>query len=149
MYFLGEKKAWETSIGIAFSEDLASWQEPIAKPVVTPRGIGYFDSKGIEPGATPIIMDNGILLIYNGWDEKHIHKTGWVLFSKKDPTKVIRRCKEPIIEPELDFEKEGFTANVVFAEGVVFFRNLWFLYYGAADKSIGLVTITNIAKLLK
>jgi predicted GH43/DUF377 family glycosyl hydrolase len=148
MYFLGEKKTWETSIGIAFSEDLIRWKELVDKPVIVPRK-GYFDSKGIEPGATPIIMKNGILLIYNGWDEKHVHKTGWVLFSKEDPTKVIERCKKPIIEPELDFEKKGFAENVTFAEGIIFFKGIWYLYYGAADKYIGLVTIRNFERLFQ
>ena len=148
MYFLGEKKAWETSIGIAFSKDLIRWKEPVDKPVIAPRK-GYFDSKGTEPGATPIIMKNGILLIYNGWDEEHIHKTGWVLFSKDDPTKVIGRCKKPIIEPVLDFERKGFVDNVTFAEGVIFFKGMWYLYYGAADKYIGLVMIRDFEKLFQ
>ena len=148
MYFLGEKKAWESSIGIAFSEDLINWEEPMDRPVMTHRE-GYFDSKGVEPGATPIIMKNGILLIYNGWDKNHIHKTGWVLFSKEDPAKIIERCKEPIIEPELNFEKNGFAKNVTFAEGIILFKGIWHIYYGAADEYIGLVTIRDFAKLFQ
>ena len=148
MYFLGETKAWETSIGIAVAENLMSWKEIIDKPVIAPRK-GYFDSKGVEPGATPVLMNNGILLIYNGWNEKHVHKTGWVLMSKEDPTKVIERCKEPIIEPELDFEKNGFAENVTFSEGIIFFNGIWHIYYGAADKYIGLVTIRNFEKLFQ
>ena len=146
MYYLGEKKAWETSIGIAFSDDLIRWEELVDKPVIVPRKEN-FDSQGIEPGATPIILESGILLIYNGWDEKHVHKTGWVLFSKDDPTKVIERCKKSIIEPELDFERNGFAKNVTFAEGISFFKGLWYLYYGAADKYIGVVTIKDFEKL--
>lgn len=148
MYFLGETKAWETSIGIAFTDNLMSWKDIIDKPVIGPRK-GYFDSKGVEPGATPIIMKDGILLIYNGWNEKHIHKTGWVLFSKEDPTKVIQRCTEPIIEPELDFEKNGFAENVTFAEGIIFFNGICHIYYGAADEYVGLVTIRNFEKLFQ
>lgn len=148
MYFLGETNAWETSIGIAFSEDLISWKEPVDKPVIEPRQ-GYFDSKGVEPGATPVIMEEGILLIYNGWDENHIHKTGWALFSKEDPTKVIKRCEEPIIKPELDFETNGLIKNVTFAEGIIFFNGVWHIYYGAADECIGLVTIKDFEELFK
>jgi len=32
------------------------------------------------------------LLIYNGADDKNIYSTGWVLFDKKDPTKVLSRA---------------------------------------------------------
>ncbi len=146
MYFLGEEKAWVTSIGIAYSDDLTNWEEPVDRPVLIPRK-GYFDSKGTEPGATPVILENGILLIYNGWDEQHVHKTGWALFSRDDPTKVIKRCTEPIIEPELDFEKIGYVNNVTFAEGIIFFNGLWYIYYGATDNYIGLITIKEIEQL--
>lgn len=148
MYFLGEQKAWETSIGIAYSDDLIHWEEPIDKPVMEPR-VGFFDSQGTEPGATPVVIDEGILLIYNGWDENHVHKTGWVLFSKENPTEVIDRCEHSILEPELDFEKTGYVNNVTFAEGIVFFDGIWHLYYGAADTVIGHATTQDIGTLFQ
>ena len=148
MYFLGEKKAWETSIGVAYSDDLIHWEEPIGRPVMEPR-MGFFDSKGTEPGATPVVLSEGIFLVYNGWDENHVHKTGWVLFSKENPTEVIDRCEHSILEPELDFEKTGYVNNVTFAEGIVFFDGIWHLYYGAADAVIGHATTKDIGTLFQ
>jgi len=136
MYFLGEQRPWETNIGLAYSEDLLSWEEH-REPVLLPRK-GHFDSQGVEPGATPVVIKEGILLIYNGWDSELVHKTGSVLFSKKDPTKVIRRVEEPILEPTKEWEKQGNVPNVVFSEGLIRFRDSWYLYYGATDKHIGL-----------
>ena len=99
MYFLGQTTPWHTSLGIAVSDDLLHWKELLNSPVMTAR-LDHFDSLGIEPGATPIILPSGILLIYNGWNAEHVHKTGWVLFSKQDPAKIIARSETPFIEPQ-------------------------------------------------
>lgn len=137
MYYLGEKEAWKTKMGIAYSKNKIHWSQVLGKPIMTPRK-GYFDSKGVEPG-TAVLINAGILLIYNGWDETNINKTGWVLFSKKDPTKLIKRCEEPIIHLPNDH---------VFAEGMVRFEKKWYLYYGAADKWIEGINI-DFKKILR
>lgn len=132
MYFMGESRPWETAIGIAFSDDLKNWFEPLNRPVLEPRK-GYFDSQGIEPGPTPIMIDDGIILVYNGWCNDCIYQPGGVLFSKDDPTKVIKRTEEPILTLSRDYGKEFGTGNHCVAEGLVKDNNRWLLYYGAAD----------------
>ncbi|MDO9575943.1 MAG: family 43 glycosylhydrolase [bacterium] len=127
MYYQGEIESWKTSMGLAYSEDLIHWSRALEEPVLTPRE-GYFDSWGTEPGVA-VVIDEGILLIYNGWggDRKNTNKTGWALFSKEDPTKLIARCNYPIISLPYDH---------VFTEGMVRFKDEWYLYYGVADKWI-------------
>ena len=45
---------------------------------------------------------------------------------------------EPFIKPELAFEKSGqYVAGTTFIEGLVPFKNKWFLYYGTADSFVG------------
>lgn len=140
MYFLGEKRGWHTAIGVAFSEDLINWEEYENNPVLTPR-YDNFDCLGVEPGATPIIVNNKIILIYNGWNENTIHKVWYAVFSKEDPTKIIKRAEKPIIEPTEEWEINGPAKNVTFAEGIIKFNNKLLLYYGAADKCIGLAEL--------
>ena len=41
--------------------------------------------------------DKGILLIYNSGDDHLVYRTGWVLFDKTDPTKVLARPKRPFL----------------------------------------------------
>lgn len=147
MYFLGQMTPWHTSLGMAVSHDLLHWTEPLDHPILTAR-MNHFDSLGVEPGATPIILPSGILLIYNGWNAEHVHKTGWVLFSKRNPTKVLARSEVPIIEPQFSYEIEGRNA-FTFTEGVVFFKRKWRFYYGAADRAIGLGEIEDLNALLK
>jgi len=132
MYFMGEEKPWVTAIGIAYSEDLKKWYEPLEKPVLIPRK-GYFDSQGVEPGPTPILVNEGILLIYNGWCEDCVYQPGGVIFSKDDPTLILKRTNKPIVSLSRDYGKEFGTGNHCVAEGLVKENHRWLLYYGAAD----------------
>jgi predicted GH43/DUF377 family glycosyl hydrolase len=147
MYFVGQTQAWHTSIGMAVSDDLVHWAQPLDHPLMAPRP-DHFDSLGVEPGATPIMVPEGILLIYNGWNPAHVHKTGWVLFSRDDPSKIVKRCEEPFIEPQFKYEIDG-RHVFTFTEGAVHFKGLWRFYYGAADKTISLAEIDDLSTLLK
>jgi len=99
-----------------------------------------FDAQVVEPGPAPLITDDGILLIYNGADESNVYRTGWVVFDKSDPTKVLARAEKPILEPVLEWEKKGQVPNVVFVEGLVRDGNRWLFYYGGADKYVGVAS---------
>ena len=90
-----------------------------------------------EPGPSPIVTPNGIVLIYNGADDKLVYRTGVAVFDRKDPRKLLWRSEEPIFSPEKDWEKTGQVPNVVFVEGLVQKGGRFFFYYGAADKYIG------------
>jgi len=127
MYYQGEREAWKTKMGLAYSEDLIHWTQASEEPVMKPRE-GYFDSWGVEPGGS-VIVDEGILLIYAGWggDGTNRNQLGWVLFSKDDPGKIIARCDSPIVSLPNDH---------VFCDGLVKFKDKWHLYYGAADQWI-------------
>ena len=52
--------------------------------------------------------------------------------------KILERGEKPILEPTKEWEINGPARNVTFAEGIIKFHNEWLLYYGAADKCIGL-----------
>ena len=148
MYFLGQKIAWNTQLGMAVSDDLLHWSQPFDHPIMEPRP-NHFDSQGVEPGPTPIVLPEGILLIYNGWNLGHTHKTGWVLFSKDDPSKILKRCEEPFIMPTFPYEmhQPASEFNVTFTEGCAFYKGLWRFYYGAMDLTIGLAEMKEITGL--
>jgi predicted GH43/DUF377 family glycosyl hydrolase len=134
MYF-GDK-----NILIAYSDDLLNWtvdEEPLLKPRE-----GYFDNRIVEPGPPPVLLDEGILLIYNGSNKEIHYETGWVLISKNNPKKVIARSETPILSLSESWERYGQVPNVIFVEGMVQYKNTWFLYYGAADTYIGVAMST-------
>jgi hypothetical protein len=66
-----------------------------------------FDSKVAEPGPAPLILEEGILLFYNGADDKLVYRLGWALFDMYDPTRLLARADTPIFEPELEWEMTG------------------------------------------
>ncbi|MGB7846793.1 MAG: glycoside hydrolase family 130 protein [Candidatus Acidiferrum sp.] len=139
MYYLADAQGKDTQMGVAYSDDLLHWTEALDHPVLASRP-GSFDSQVVEPGPPPIVMPQGIFLIYNGADDKMVYSTGWVLFDKKDPTKVLARSKEPVFAPDKEWEKVGQVPNVVFVEGMVKDGKRWLFYYGGADKNVGVAT---------
>ena len=139
MYYLADAQGKDTQMGVAYSDDLLHWTEALDHPILSSRP-GSFDSQVVEPGPAPIITPQGIFLIYNGADDKLVYSTGWVLFDKNDPTKVLARSDEPVFAPEKDWEKVGQVPNVVFVEGMVRDGNRWLFYYGGADKNVGVAT---------
>ena len=58
----------------------------------------------------------------------------------ENPLHVIGRTPKPILEPEEKYEMEGLYAGCVFPTGNVVVDGTLFVYYGAADKFVGVAT---------
>jgi len=136
MYWLGTSADKTDQMGISYSTDLLHWTEATETPVL-PRRLGKFDSRVVEPGPPPIFTKDGIVLIYNGADDKLVYRTGVAVFDRTDPRKLLSRTDQPIFGPETEWEKAGQVPNVVFVEGMVRQGNRWLFYYGGADKYVG------------
>ena len=106
-----------------------------------PRREGRFDSRVTEPGPPPIFTESGILLIYNGADDRLVYRTGWALFDRQDPTRLLARSDRRCSSPRPTWEKVGQVPNVVFVEGLVVEPTRWLLYYGGADKYVGVAAV--------
>ncbi len=96
-----------------------------------------WEGKKIGAGPTPIETPEGWLLIYHGADCDHVYRAGLALLDLDDPTNVIARTLNPVMEPETTWEREGDVPNVVFPQGTVVMDGTLHVYYGAADKVIG------------
>jgi predicted GH43/DUF377 family glycosyl hydrolase len=140
MYFLGTTPDNKDQMGVAYSADLIHWIEATAKPVLPARD-GKFDSRVVEPGPPPTLTPQGIVLVYNGADDKLVYRTGVAVFDRNDPTRVLSRTDAPVFTPEKDWEKIGQVPNVVFVEGMVRRGASYFFYYGGADKYIGVAEV--------
>ena len=136
MYYLGDARNQASQMGLAQSRDLHHWSDATREPVLRSRP-GRFDSRVVEPGPPPVITSLGILLLYNGADDRLVYSTGWALFDRNEPWRVIARADAPIFSPVLAWEKTGQTPNVVFVEGLVRGAKEWIFYYGGADEYIG------------
>jgi len=136
MYYMADAREGSDQMGVAWSEDLRHWTEVLDAPVLARRP-GMFDSRVVEPGPPPMMTADGILLVYNGADDRLVYRTGWVLFDRSDPTRVLARSDQPIFEPQRGWELAGQVPNVVFVEGLVREGSRWLFYYGGADKHLG------------
>ena len=141
---------------MASSTDLIHWDVLINEEsgkmisVLHPRA-GYFDSRLVEPGPYALLKDEGILLIYNSSNAanyndpnlpKFTYAAAQALFDKSQPYKLLYRTESYFIYPDKDYEKIGEVNEVCFVEGLVFFKDQWFLYYGTADSKIA-VAVAN------
>ncbi|MEK7114979.1 MAG: hypothetical protein AAB847_01310 [Patescibacteria group bacterium] len=141
----------EPNIWIDFVDDLnlgnGKWLEGFV--LMIPR-LGHKDSKKIGIAGPPIETSEGWLLIYHGISKKadnHYHLRA-ALLDLEDPTHVVARTRETILEPETSFEKQGLVPNVVFSNGMVVKDGRLFVYYGGADKVICVAT-TKISDLVQ
>lgn len=141
----------EKFVNVATSIDLVNWTPMLDEKgdflkVITPRK-GKFDSSLTECGPPAVLTDKGIMLFYNGKNADgtegdmlytaNSYCAGQALFDAKDPAKLIDRLDRPFYMPESDFEKSGqYPAGTVFIEGLVFFNQKWYLYYGCADSRV-------------
>jgi predicted GH43/DUF377 family glycosyl hydrolase len=140
MYWLGTTTDGADQMGISSSMDLVHWTEETKTPVL-PKRMGKFDSRVVEPGPPPILTPDGIVLIYDGADDKLVYRTGVAVFDRNDPRKVVYRSEEPVFWPELEWEKVGQVPHVVFVEGMIQKNEGYFVYYGGADKYVGVAAV--------
>lgn len=150
----------ESMVAAATSDDLINWTPVLNDQnellgLIYPRE-KYFDSALTECGPPAILTDKGILLLYNGKNQNDdrrdprfnagTYSAGQVLFDLNDPYKAIARLDVPFFRPMADFEKSGqYRDGTVFIEGLTFYKDKWYLYYGCADSQVG-VAIYDPAK---
>jgi predicted GH43/DUF377 family glycosyl hydrolase len=129
----------------ALSNSQKFWSEYMthvnAFEVISPKY--HWEEWKVGIGPPPIRTDRGWLVFYHGVNVERIYRVGAALLDLDDPTKTLARTSEPILEPEMDFEKRGIVPNVVFPTGGVILNGDLLVYYGGADRITG-VTKTPI-----
>jgi predicted GH43/DUF377 family glycosyl hydrolase len=135
-------------IWIAESDNLKHWGNHRNIALTRP---GKWDSVRIGAGAAPIKTAQGWLEIYHGANEENRYCLGALLLDLEDPSKVIARSEEPIMEPTAAYEKTGFFGNVIFTNGHLVNGDTITIYYGASDEVIcgAQLSISEILNTLK
>ena len=114
--------------------------------IADPRD-GMWDSVRIGLSTPPIKTDTGWVILYHGISRSGVYRVGAILLDLKDPTIVLSRTVSPFFEPEKNYESQGIVSNVVFPCGVIQRKDTLYIYYGAADKYIGVAT-ASLKKIL-
>jgi len=129
----------QPSIWITFSDDLMVWE---GKSHLLMQGRpGTWEEK-IGGSTPPLKTGEGWLLIYHGVENggKGYYRVGVALLDLNDPTKILARAENFIMEPEHDYEINGMYKGCVFPTGNVIVDGTLYVYYGAADKYVGVAT---------
>ena len=141
----------EGTISAATSNDLLNWSPVLdtdgkIKAVFGTRK-GKFDSDLVEGGPPAVLTDKGIVMLYNSKNAVGAngdptrpagsYSAGLALLDPKDPTRVLERGESYFFTPEKPYELTGqYAAGTTFIEGLVHFKECWFLYYGTADSFV-------------
>lgn len=152
----------EYAVYAATSDNLIDWYPVLnenneLRKLAKPRR-GYFDSQMTECGPPAIRTKNGIVLLYNGKNERGekgdtayhagAYCGGQILFDNNNPYEVLDRLDKPFFVPEAAFEKSGQYVNgTVFIEGLAYHKKKLYLYYGCADSRVAVAIDSNTEKL--
>ncbi len=124
-------------IGLAFSKDLKNWED--FRQLLSPRP-NKWDCKCIGAAGVPIPTEQGWLCIYHGYDDENVYRLGSFLLDRDDPSRVLARAEGFLIEPQEPWEKKGDVPNVIFSTANPVVNGKVYVYYGGADRVIGLAT---------
>ncbi|WP_353124591.1 glycoside hydrolase family 130 protein [Parapedobacter pyrenivorans] len=120
-------------IWLAQSPDGLHWGQ---HQIIARTRKGHWDSARVGAGAAPIKTEAGWLEIYHGADAQNRYCLGALLLDLNDPSRVIGRTADPIMEPSAPYEVSGFFGHVVFTNGHVVNGDELTIYYGAADEFV-------------
>lgn len=88
----------------------------------------------------PIRTPYGWFTIYHAVGADKFYRLGALLLDLEDPGKVLHRTPDWLMQPEADYEIEGFYRGVCFPCGAVVKDGTLFVYYGGADKYCAVAT---------
>ncbi len=141
---LGEMPFCRPEMWIARSNDLVQWGDHR----YLFSGAGEWEDGRVGAGTPPLAVPDGWLEIYHGnrmpeiVGEVGAYCAGAMLLAKDDPCRVLKVTREPILEPQCEFDKEGFVSKVVFPTGVVEEDDRLLIYYGASDKYCAMAEVS-------
>jgi predicted GH43/DUF377 family glycosyl hydrolase len=127
---------------IAMSDDLLGWKNL----KLLAKGKHAWEQK-IGGSTPPIKTKEGWLVLYHAVGEDKFYRIGAMLLDLKNPLKILHRSPSFLLEPEEEYEKVGFYNGVVFPCGNVVIDGTLFVYYGGADKYVGMASC-NLNELL-
>lgn len=128
------------------------WQDRASRhhQLLGPQKNSYEDL-GVEPGAPPIEIEEGLLLIYSSISSDFKWTISAMVLDKTNPTHIISKTEKPLLVPQEKYELRGDVNNVVFPCGAVIEKNILYIYYGAADTicAVASETMENIRAALR
>ena len=130
------------SIYLMYSDNLHFWNEHqfLLRPV--------FPWELVQIGncGSPIETEAGWLVLSHGVGPMRKYCLGAFLLDREDPSRVIGRLRQPLLEPNLQ-ERQGYVPNVVYTCGALLHEGRLIIPYGMADHATGFASVP-LAKVL-
>ena len=125
------------AIWISESDDMMEWGE--RKLLL--QGTEWWEDAKTGGSTPPIKCKYGYFMLYHGVSKKDGgYRVGAVILDENQPDKIIAKTKYFIMEPEFDFETQGYYNGCVFPTGNCVVDGVLYVYYGAADKFVCVAT---------
>lgn len=130
---------------LARSPDLLHWgaHAPLA------AGISPWELIKVGGGTPPLRLEDGWLTLYHGnspsgrfGERVGSYDGGALLLDATNPARILARSREPLLQAAEPWEVEGFVPRVIFPTGLVRRGEWLFVFYGAADTSVGVIRIS-------
>lgn len=124
------------SIYISYSDNHHFWNE--SKLLFKPEQA--WELIQIGNCGSPIETESGWLVLSHGVGPMRTYCIGAFLLDLDDPSKVIGRLNEPLLQPNED-ERKGYVPNVVYTCGALVHNDVLFIPYGLADHATGFASV--------
>jgi len=128
-------------VHIAYLNNLDMNEAPSSEEAIDPQRLPdhnvAWHYRTRSAAAPAIKTKEGWLLFYHAMDKNDSdkYKVGAMLLDLKDPTKVLYRASQPVLEPDEWYEND-WKPGIVYLSGAVVKNGTLFLYYGGGDKRI-------------
>jgi len=126
----------DENLFIMFSDNPHYWSDS----TVLLRPAELWESVKIGNCGSPMETEAGWLVITHGVGPMRKYCIGAVLLDLQDPTKVIGRLHEPLLEPE-GIAREGYVPNVVYSCGSLIHGGNLVLPYAMSDQASSIVSV--------
>ena len=121
---------------ISFSDDLLCWSDS----KLLAKAEYEWEHGKIGGNTPPLRTEHGWLTIYHAVGSDSYYRLGAMLLDIDDPSIIRYRARDWILQPEEEYETKGYYNGVVFPCGNVIIGDTLFVYYGGADKYVGIAT---------
>lgn len=126
----------EENLFIMFSDNPHYWNDP--RPLLQPAEL--WESVKVGNCGSPMETESGWLVLTHGVGPMRKYCIGAVLLDLEDPTRVIGRLREPLIQPE-GSGREGYVPNVVYSCGGLIHGRQVFIPYAMSDRASSVVSV--------
>ncbi len=138
----------------AATSDLGALARPFGHRFVAGSQFPW-EALKVGGGPAPLRVPEGWLVIHHGVtgeitaggftpQQKVRYVAGAMILDAKDPSRVIARTPEPLLEPATAEETQGTVSNVVFPTAIERIQGVDYVFYGMADSKIGVARLDRI-----